>query len=114
MTLHSAKGLEFNEVFIVGLEEGLFPHSRTFMDSNEMEEERRLAYVGVTRAMDKLFLSYTKNRTIFGQRNSAIPSRFIVEIPEHLLESSVLPTKKIDKNTWGFDAEGNWQWKPED
>ncbi len=118
MTLHSAKGLEFKEVFIVGLEEGLFPHSRTLMDNNELEEERRLAYVGITRAMDKLYLTYTKNRTIFGQRNSAIPSRFIVEIPEYLLETSLPPSSRstsgLRRDEWGFNEEGVWQWKPED
>lgn len=114
MTLHSAKGLEFKEVFIVGLEEGLFPHSRTLMDVSELEEERRLAYVGITRAMEKLYLTYTKNRTIFGQRSSAVPSRFIVEIPEHLLETSLPPTPKLRRDKWGFNEEGVWQWKPDD
>ncbi|MBI5358772.1 UvrD-helicase domain-containing protein [Candidatus Amesbacteria bacterium] len=114
MTMHAAKGLEFKHVFIVGLEEGLFPHSRTLLDPTEMEEERRLAYVGITRAMDKLYLTYTRSRMWFGQRNSNTVSRFISDIPEHLLDTNVQPAKKINKDTWGFDESGNWRWKPGD
>ncbi len=86
MTLHSAKGLEFKTVFIIGLEEGIFPHSRSVMDSNEMEEERRLMYVGITRAKEKVYLLYTKERHIFGSLQINSPSRFMRDIPEHLLE----------------------------
>ncbi|OGM81737.1 hypothetical protein A2434_00875 [Candidatus Woesebacteria bacterium RIFOXYC1_FULL_41_14] len=86
MTLHAAKGLEFPIVFIVGMEEGLFPHSRSLMDSGQMEEERRLAYVGITRAKDQLFLTYANSRLYFGERISNPPSRFITDIPENLLE----------------------------
>lgn len=86
MTLHSAKGLEFETVFLVGMEEGLFPHSRTLMDKEELEEERRLAYVGITRAKRKLYLSYARRRLFFGLRNNNMVSRFVGEIPEHLLE----------------------------
>ena len=114
MTMHAAKGLEFKHVFIVGLEEGLFPHSRTLLDPSEMEEERRLAYVGITRAMDKLYLIYARSRMWFGQRNSNTISRFVSDIPENLLEANIQPTKKINKDSWGFDESGNWQWKPED
>lgn len=114
MTMHAAKGLEFKHVFIVGLEEGLFPHSRTLLDPSEMEEERRLAYVGITRAMDKLYLTYARSRMWFGQRNSNTISRFISDIPEHLLEANIPPSPKLRRDKWGFDAEGNWQWKPED
>jgi len=85
MTMHAAKGLEFPIVFLVGLEEGLFPHSRALMDSNEMEEERRLAYVGITRAKKQLFLTYARQRLFFGQRTAGMVSRFISEIPENLL-----------------------------
>ncbi len=85
MTMHSAKGLEFPIVFMVGLEEGLFPHSRALMDVGEMEEERRLAYVGITRAMKQLFLTYARERLYFGSRTTGVVSRFIVDIPEHLL-----------------------------
>lgn len=86
MTLHSAKGLEFPVVFIIGLEEGIFPHSRSLMDQEEMEEERRLAYVGITRAEKELYLTNADMRILYGQRNSNPPSRFINEIPDHLLE----------------------------
>jgi len=86
MTLHSAKGLEFNTVFLTGMEEGLFPHLRSMGDKDEMEEERRLCYVGMTRAEQELHLTYTRSRTVYGQSGSSIVSRFIGEIPEHLLE----------------------------
>lgn len=85
MTLHAAKGLEFPVVFMVGMEEGLFPHSRALMNKNELEEERRLCYVGITRAKQKLFLSYAKKRMFFGQRTNNMISRFIFELPEELL-----------------------------
>ncbi len=88
MTAHSAKGLEFKIVFIVGLEEGLFPHSRALLDNEELEEERRLAYVGITRAKERLFLTYARRRLIFGQSGSSLPSRFLSEIPEKLLENN--------------------------
>lgn len=87
MTMHAAKGLEFPVVFIVGMEEGLFPHSRSLMDIKELEEERRLAYVGITRAKDSLYLTYASRRLYFGEKVSNPPSRFILDIPEHLLES---------------------------
>lgn len=86
MTLHSAKGLEFSIVFMVGMEEGLFPHSRSLFDTNQLEEERRLAYVGITRAKEILYLSYANHRLFFGQNTSNPPSRFIIDIPEELLE----------------------------
>jgi len=87
MTLHAAKGLEFPVVFIVGMEEGLFPHSRSLMDTNQLEEERRLAYVGMTRAKSLLYLSYASRRLYFGEKVSNPPSRFIIDIPENLLET---------------------------
>lgn len=86
MTLHAAKGLEFPIVFMVGMEEGIFPHSRSLMDSAQLEEERRLAYVGITRAKDQLYLTYASSRLYFGERTSNPPSRFIMDIPENLLE----------------------------
>lgn len=89
MTLHAAKGLEFPVVFMVGMEEGLFPHSRSLMDKNELEEERRLAYVGMTRAKNKLFLTYAKRRLFFGQRTTNIVSRFLLELPEKVLQNSL-------------------------
>lgn len=95
MTLHAAKGLEFPVVFIVGMEEGLFPHSRSLWDTNELEEERRLAYVGITRAKDLLYLSYATRRLYFGEKISNPPSRFISDIPEHLL-GMALPRFRLD------------------
>ncbi len=86
MTLHAAKGLEFPVVFLIGMEENVFPHSRSIMDDEEMEEERRLAYVGITRAEKQLFLTHAKMRTLFGRTNMNPVSRFINEIPEELME----------------------------
>ncbi len=85
MTLHSAKGLEFPVVFLLGMEEGVFPHSRSLMEEEEMEEERRLAYVGITRAEEELYLTSAQMRTLFGRTNAHPVSRFISEIPENLL-----------------------------
>lgn len=89
MTLHAAKGLEFPVVFMVGMEEGLFPHSRSLMDKHELEEERRLCYVGMTRAKENLFLTYSRKRLFFGQKTMNIVSRFILELPEGTLEKSL-------------------------
>lgn len=87
MTLHAAKGLEFSIVFMVGMEEGLFPHSRSLFEPGQLEEERRLAYVGITRAKNLLYLSYASKRLYFGENVSNPPSRFIIDIPEELLEN---------------------------
>lgn len=86
MTLHAAKGLEFPVVFISGMEEGIFPHANSMMEAVELEEERRLCYVGITRAMEELYLTLAKERMRFGDRQRNMPSRFIEEIPEKLLE----------------------------
>ena len=88
MTLHSAKGLEFESVFLVGLEEGLLPHSRSLTSEEGLEEERRLCYVGMTRAMERLHLSWARSRAVFGQRRLTQPSRFLEEIEAEALERS--------------------------
>ena len=85
MTLHSAKGLEFNVVFLLGMEEGLFPHNRSFNSLSNLEEERRLCYVGITRAKEKLYLLSARQRTIFGKTSGTIESRFIREINDDLI-----------------------------
>lgn len=92
MTLHSAKGLEFKVVFIAGLEEGILPHSRSMLSDEEMEEERRLMYVGITRAKEKVYLLFTTERTLFGSTQINAPSRFLDDIPSHLIE----PTYKAE------------------
>ena len=88
MTLHIAKGLEFPVVFIVGMEDGIFPHYRSMTDTAALEEERRLAYVGITRAQQRLYLTHAWSRTLFGQTQYNPPSRFLQEMPEHLFESA--------------------------
>lgn len=99
MTLHSSKGLEFPVVFLAGMEEGIFPHARTLMDEEEVEEERRLCYVGITRAEKQLFLSNAKMRTIYGHTVSYPPSRFLQEVPRNLVtvfKRPVLERRTID------------------
>jgi DNA helicase-2/ATP-dependent DNA helicase PcrA len=86
MTLHTAKGLEFPTVFLTGMEEGVFPHSRTLGEKKELEEERRLAYVGLTRARERLYLSRAEYRSAWGAPNYNPPSRFLDEIPEELID----------------------------
>lgn len=95
MTLHAAKGLEFPVVFMVGMENNLFPHSRSALDEAELEEERRLAYVGITRAREKLYLTNARWRTIFGQTVSNPPSCFIAEIPDEYLDKIADPRESI-------------------
>jgi DNA helicase II / ATP-dependent DNA helicase PcrA len=98
MTVHSAKGLEFQTVFILGLEEGLFPHSRSTVSPQEMEEERRLMYVGLTRAKEKVYLLYTEQRTLYGATQVNPPSRFLQEIPDHLMEKAeYVPSSMLSK-----------------
>ncbi len=100
MTLHSAKGLEFKYVFIVGLEEGILPHSRSMLSESEMEEERRLMYVGITRAKQRVYLIFARTRTIFGSSQANPPSRFINDVPDELLEYlNILPTNLLPKKT---------------
>ena len=89
MTFHAAKGLEFPAVFMVGMEEGVFPHSRSLINRQELEEERRLCYVGITRAEKNLFLTYCKKRTLYGTTQLNLPSRFIFEIPENIVHHTL-------------------------
>jgi len=96
MTLHSAKGLEFPVVFLAGLEDGLFPHKRSLLDPDGLEEERRLAYVGTTRAMRELYLSYAEQRRMHGVDNYGIPSRFIGELPAELIEE-IRPSVRVSR-----------------
>ncbi|MFT4257273.1 MAG: DNA helicase II [Pseudoxanthomonas sp.] len=103
MTLHSAKGLEFPLVFLVGLEEGLFPGNRSLEESGRLEEERRLAYVGITRARQKLVLTYAEARRLHGQDMYGIPSRFLREIPHHLL-NEVRPRVQVAR---GYMPDGS-------
>lgn len=86
MTLHSAKGLEFPNVFIIGLEEGIFPHSRSLLERDQLEEERRLMYVGITRAEKELFLLHARERLLYGEQRRNAPSQFLDDIPENLVE----------------------------
>jgi len=86
MTVHSAKGLEFDVVFLSGLEEGLFPHEQSVMERDGLEEERRLAYVAITRARHRLYLSHAQTRMLHGQTRYNIPSRFLEEIPQSLMK----------------------------
>ncbi|MEN1938430.1 DNA helicase PcrA [Paenibacillus sp. 102] len=102
MTMHSAKGLEFPVVFIIGLEEGVFPHTRSLMEEDEMQEERRLAYVGITRAEEELYLSNAQMRTLFGRTNMNAASRFISEIPTELVE----PLNETAPKRETFSAKG--------
>ena len=108
MTLHSAKGLEFPVVFLAGMEEGLFPHARSLMDDEQMEEERRLCYVGITRAKQILYLTGAKTRTIYGKTNYSMPSRFLEEIPEKLVHEYHRPSLVSTgfRNTEGYKSGG--------
>ncbi|MBI4211887.1 MAG: UvrD-helicase domain-containing protein [Deltaproteobacteria bacterium] len=109
MTIHLAKGLEFPIVFMVGMEEALFPHNRSLEDPDQMEEERRLCYVGMTRAMESLNLSFARRRLIFGTTRYSIPSRFLDEIPEHLM------TRTAQKESWsGGKAQREDSWDDSD
>ncbi len=94
MTLHSAKGLEFPVVFLVGLEQGICPHIRSLNDPLALEEERRLCYVGITRAQEQLFLSYTRERFVWGSRETKIPSQFLQELPPELISTNVKATQR--------------------
>ncbi len=125
MTLHSAKGLEFPIVFLTGLEEGIFPHTRTLMNDDELAEERRLCYVGLTRAQMKLYLTYTEERTLYGNTVRFRPSPFLNEIPANLLEEvtatgqrtspAVLPARRtMAAATGSSPSSGAAEWRPGD
>jgi DNA helicase-2/ATP-dependent DNA helicase PcrA len=120
MTLHSAKGLEFPVVFLVGMEQGLFPHLRSLNDPLSLEEERRLCYVGVTRAQEQLFLTYARERFVWGSRESKPPSQFLRELPEELMTSnvksrpaarqSIAASLKSKTSTLGHQKGSNLDW----
>ena len=110
MTLHSAKGLEFPVVFLVGMEEGIFPGYQSMMDSQELEEERRLCYVGITRAKENLFLTCSKQRTVFGSTSYNPVSRFLSEIPEELLEGYQEAFGEPDNNKNQMFKDSNYTW----
>ena len=103
MTLHTAKGLEFPIVFLAGLEEGVFPHNRALSEPDELEEERRLAYVGITRAQKQLYLTNAFTRTLWGSTQYNPPSRFLKELPEHLIE-----VVESSPRTSGGRSESSW------
>ncbi len=109
MTLHSAKGLEFPVVFLVGLEQGLFPHSRSIADVKALEEERRLCYVGITRAQEQLFLTHARQRRLWGDREPAIPSQFLTELPEELITSNAKKMKAAPKFQAIANGSGDWR-----
>ena len=117
MTLHSAKGLEFPAVFLVGLEDGVFPHLRSLTEPAELEEERRLAYVGITRARQRLFLSHAWSRTMFGSTQYNPPSRFLDEIPQRLVESVEGQRRASRSGAWAdsvgaTSSESSWGERP--
>ena len=108
MTIHSAKGLEFKVVFLIGIEDGIFPHQNSFLEAGGLEEERRLCYVGITRAKEKLYISNAKRRMLYGKDVMNPPSRFIKEIDKDLLDienENMLPEEKIDKHEYYNKAE---------
>jgi DNA helicase-2/ATP-dependent DNA helicase PcrA len=105
MTLHNAKGLEFPVVFMIGVEDGIFPHMRS-IEAGDVDEERRLCYVGITRARRELYMTYTRERSLFGQRNANVPSRFLGEIPDSLtdVESRAQHASRTSWDRWGTGA----------
>jgi DNA helicase II / ATP-dependent DNA helicase PcrA len=112
MTLHSAKGLEFPAVFLVGMEEGVFPHSRALTEPVELEEERRLAYVGITRAQQRLFLAHAWSRQLFGSTNYNPPSRFIDEIPAELIDQIGAVSGRTTYGRQSYRARDEWSNPP--
>ncbi|MDY7042088.1 MAG: 3'-5' exonuclease, partial [Chloroflexota bacterium] len=108
LTLHSAKGLEFPVVFIVGLEDGLLPHSRSFDDADQMEEERRLCYVGITRAKERLYLVRAFRRTLYGFSDVSLPSRFLDDIPDHLVAGRVTEQTQSKRGAHRVRRQTEW------
>lgn len=117
MTIHASKGLEFPIVYIIGMEEGLFPHMQSMMELTELEEERRLCYVAITRAMEKVFLTNANSRMYFGNTQANAPSRFITEIPENLIEALGRGSNRfVSRNTEDFldgleSSRQNFSWE---
>ena len=108
MTIHSAKGLEFDHVFLVGFEDGLFPGLRSIGDAEEMEEERRLCYVAITRARKTLDISHARQRMLYGRTNSALASRFLKEIPEEYIQRKGGNRLQADKPSYGSYGTGSY------
>jgi DNA helicase II / ATP-dependent DNA helicase PcrA len=104
MTIHAAKGLEFDTVFIAGLEEGIFPHSLSKEDPAQMEEERRLCYVALTRAKTHLYVSTAQTRTLYGDVSWNEPSRFLGEIPQHLIKTHNIPSHEYEEDIVGYET----------
>ena len=99
MTLHNAKGLEYDTVFMIGMEDGVFPHSRS-IEAGDIEEERRLCYVGVTRARKELFMTHARTRAMYGGREWNVPSRFLGEIPSELTDADEQPSARAVAGSW--------------
>ncbi|MGH2443331.1 MAG: ATP-dependent helicase [Chloroflexota bacterium] len=112
LTLHSAKGLEFRVVFLVGLEEGIFPHSRSLEDARQMEEERRLCYVGITRAKERLYLIHAARRMLYGISHTNPPSRFLHDIPESLLSEDRVTFRNYLRREFTPVRQESMQWAP--
>src|SRR4029450_8465422 len=112
MTLHSAKGLEFPVVFLIGAEEGVFPHTRALSEPDELEEERRLAYVGITRAQERLYVTHAWSRSLFGSTQYNPPSRFIDEIPGELVESGGNITGRASYGRQSLRPRADWGSSP--
>jgi DNA helicase-2/ATP-dependent DNA helicase PcrA len=107
MTLHTAKGLEFPAVFIIGMEDTVFPHANSMFDESGLEEERRLCYVGITRARERLYLTHAQSRNLFGSTHHNPPSRFIGEIPEEHIEAVGLGSQGIVGTGYGRRGAGD-------
>ena len=112
MTMHSAKGLEFPNVFLVGFEDGLFPGMRAIGDMEEMEEERRLCYVAITRAKKSLTISYAKQRMLYGRTNASLPSRFLREIPEDITQKKGGYYQSSQPSAYSYSARPNFRTTP--